>query len=33
LPIKAQFTAPLDGPTLLVVTSTLWEIARNSVES
>ena len=27
LPIKAQFSAPLDGPALLVVTSTLWGTA------
>jgi hypothetical protein len=31
LPIKAQFTAPLDGPTLLVVTSTLWATAANTL--
>jgi len=31
LPIKAQFTAPLDGPTLLVVTSSLWATAANTL--
>jgi hypothetical protein len=29
LPLKAQFNAPLDGPALLVVTSTLWSTAPN----
>jgi hypothetical protein len=29
LPLKAQFNAPLDGPALLVVTSTLWGTAPN----
>jgi len=29
LPLKAQFNAPLDGPALLVVTSTLWSTVAN----
>jgi hypothetical protein len=29
LPLKAQFNAPLDGPALLVVTSTLWSTSAN----
>ena len=29
LPITATFTAPLDGPALLVVTSSLWATAAN----
>ena len=31
LPIKAQLTAPLDGPALLVVTSSLWATASNTL--
>jgi hypothetical protein len=31
LPIKGQFTAPLDGPALLVVTSTLWSGQANTL--
>jgi hypothetical protein len=30
LPLKASFTAPLDGPALLVVTSSLWSTVSNS---
>jgi len=30
LPIKVQFKAPLDGPTLLVVTGTLWANVENT---
>jgi hypothetical protein len=30
LPIKATFTAPLDGPALLVVTSSLWTTVANT---
>jgi hypothetical protein len=29
LPIKAQFNAPLEGPALLVVTSSLWSTVAN----
>lgn len=29
LPLKAQFNAPLDGPALLVVTSSLWSTVAN----
>jgi hypothetical protein len=29
LPLKAQFTAPVVGPALLVVTSSLWATAPN----
>jgi hypothetical protein len=29
LPLKATFNAPLDGPALLVVTSTLWSTSAN----
>jgi hypothetical protein len=29
LPIAATFTAPLDGPALLVVTGSLWGTAAN----
>jgi hypothetical protein len=31
LPLSAQFTAPLDGPALLVVTSSLWSTTANTV--
>jgi hypothetical protein len=31
LPLKAQFNAPLDGPALLVVTSTLWSKTPNVI--
>lgn len=31
LPIKAVFTAPLDGPALLVVTSSLWSTVANTL--
>jgi hypothetical protein len=30
LPIKVTFTAPLDGPALLVVTSSLWTTVANT---
>jgi len=29
LPIKAQFKAPVDGPALMVVTSSLWATQPN----
>jgi hypothetical protein len=31
LPIKALFAAPLDGPALIVVTSSLWSGAANTM--
>jgi len=31
LPLKAQFNAPLDGPALLVVTSSLWTSTPNTM--
>jgi hypothetical protein len=31
LPLKAQFNAPLEGPALLVVTSSLWTSAANTM--
>jgi uncharacterized metal-binding protein len=31
LPIKAQFNAPLEGPALLVVTSSLWTSVVNTM--
>jgi hypothetical protein len=31
LPIKASFNAPLDGPALLVVTSSLWTTQTNTM--
>jgi hypothetical protein len=31
LPIKASFTAPLDGPAMLVVTSSLWSSIANTM--
>jgi hypothetical protein len=31
LPIKAQFNAPLEGPALLIVTSSLWTSVANTM--
>jgi len=31
LPLKAQFNAPLNGPALLVVTSSLWTSTANTM--
>jgi hypothetical protein len=30
LPIKASFNSPLDGPSLIVVTGSLWATAANT---
>jgi hypothetical protein len=31
LPLKGQFTAPLEGPALMVVTSSMWSTVANTL--